>query len=996
MPQQSAFVSGHHNIVVQAMGNDITVNVNQPYLTLVAWHRRPTRVSKVLDLLNPFEQAIPLAGMDSLRSELHAWLSDRVPISVRCAIGSAGAGKTRLAIELCAKAEAARWHAGFITYQELKRFGRQQNLSSWGWSKDTLIVVDYAAGKSSALRNWFIELALNQEGTKNRLRVLLLERHADAASGWWHELMTPGTFSEEPLAELFDSPHPILLPSIEDVEFKRTILASVMTKASELLGKRTITPPTAGSDPEFDSRLGQPMVASVPLDLIMAGVTAVQEGLPTLLSRSHIEMAQRLARVELDRIAKIAEDRAVNRNLAQLLGAGVTLIGGCSCERLLKYIAKEAKTFGCVQTEPIDMRSALEAALGSDDSRLLPVLPDLIGEGLFIAQVKTLPITDQEAFITRWFRRSRRPTAEALVRATQDYLSDEAPLRWFGQIAAKGEDIEALLAVSAVLPESSVRLQKIDLGVHQELIDRLGSAGRGHPLLQNLLVANSTARLGVASAAAGKHLAAFENFSKAIEIWRLQMLMDADRMAQLVVPIVVQNLAWLLSCAGNELSELHRYQEAYDASRESVDIDRKLVQYHPGHFELRLANSLNNFSTILQDLRRYEEALAASNEAIQIFRECNSTGEEIGGSLAMSLNNLGNQLAALGRDEDALQTSKEAVSAYRELAAAKPDVFRPGLAMAVYNLTFRFRTLNRLEEAALAALEALEIYRQLEGEQPHAFAPDVASACGELADVLARSGRFEPAYGPASEALHVYRKLGAVEPTIFRPKLARALDRLADIHRCLGRVKEASDLLAEAVTINREAASAQPQWFGPDYAESSARLGQWLIHLEQFDVARKCFADSADQYRQLVNLDSDKFRPLLAYALCFLAASLFDASLRSDAFQAIEEAVEQIGPVFLAKPAPLCRWANLIIYSYTGLMPYATHDSSDELTALANEICLKLSKACTEDMPIALSHVYMGYTGPQAILPNESNRATRILLAYHQGRVSRIQSLRRQ
>ena len=37
---QSSNVTGSHNIVVQAQGDGITVSLNQPHLSLVAWHRQ--------------------------------------------------------------------------------------------------------------------------------------------------------------------------------------------------------------------------------------------------------------------------------------------------------------------------------------------------------------------------------------------------------------------------------------------------------------------------------------------------------------------------------------------------------------------------------------------------------------------------------------------------------------------------------------------------------------------------------------------------------------------------------------------------------------------------------------------------------------------------------------------------------------------------------------------------------------------------------------------
>lgn len=57
---QSAQVSGNYNIVVQASGDGITIDVARPHLTLDARHRFARTPKKYLDLLNPINRAIPL------------------------------------------------------------------------------------------------------------------------------------------------------------------------------------------------------------------------------------------------------------------------------------------------------------------------------------------------------------------------------------------------------------------------------------------------------------------------------------------------------------------------------------------------------------------------------------------------------------------------------------------------------------------------------------------------------------------------------------------------------------------------------------------------------------------------------------------------------------------------------------------------------------------------------------------------------------------------
>ena len=121
---QEATIRGDSNILVQAAGNGIDIRIGPEgnRLELARRHLRNVKVAKELDLLNPFTRAIDLVGRDSFLADLEAWLLGPAPVAVRCLTGRGGSGKTRLALELCARAEAGiggcLWHAGFATSTE--------------------------------------------------------------------------------------------------------------------------------------------------------------------------------------------------------------------------------------------------------------------------------------------------------------------------------------------------------------------------------------------------------------------------------------------------------------------------------------------------------------------------------------------------------------------------------------------------------------------------------------------------------------------------------------------------------------------------------------------------------------------------------------------------------------------------------------------------------------------------------------------------------------
>lgn len=113
-------------------------------------------------------------GRDAELAELDAFLrSDRL-FAWWLWTGPAGAGKSRLAVELC-RAVSGPWHAGFLREPDQSRLGGLQ--APW----PTLVVVDYAAQRSRWLSEAIVRLAQHRHGAP--VRLLVLER---AARGpWW-------------------------------------------------------------------------------------------------------------------------------------------------------------------------------------------------------------------------------------------------------------------------------------------------------------------------------------------------------------------------------------------------------------------------------------------------------------------------------------------------------------------------------------------------------------------------------------------------------------------------------------------------------------------------------------------------------------------------------------------------------------------------------------------------------------------------------------------
>jgi len=179
MADQLQSVTAPDAVAVQIAGDNDTVTIitGGARFALAKVHARRAAATTPIELLRSDIRATTLVGRAADCAALAAWRDAPRPIGVRCITGAAGAGKTRLAIEACAAAEAAGWAAGFAPSGELTRFHATQNLVHWALPQDALIVVDYAATSLAVLREWFALLAPERDTrTGGRLRILLLER----------------------------------------------------------------------------------------------------------------------------------------------------------------------------------------------------------------------------------------------------------------------------------------------------------------------------------------------------------------------------------------------------------------------------------------------------------------------------------------------------------------------------------------------------------------------------------------------------------------------------------------------------------------------------------------------------------------------------------------------------------------------------------------------------------------------------------------------------
>ena len=180
-------------IQVDGSGNTISVTYGgRPLLNLEMPHRRKREAANHPDALmrtiNTYAATTTFVGRERMMGEFLAWLDAPARLSIRTLTGTAGAGKTRFALELMSRAKANAtddagnlrpdtWAAGFVADPQP---ADPPDVKGLRFPNRVLAVVDYAAAMRNFLRPWLERLALNLADDSAAVRVLLLEREASA------------------------------------------------------------------------------------------------------------------------------------------------------------------------------------------------------------------------------------------------------------------------------------------------------------------------------------------------------------------------------------------------------------------------------------------------------------------------------------------------------------------------------------------------------------------------------------------------------------------------------------------------------------------------------------------------------------------------------------------------------------------------------------------------------------------------------------------------
>lgn len=358
-------------------------------------HLHPVGCTRPFDLLVPEQRGLTLVGREEELAALTDWLDAPGGFSVRCIVGRPGTGKTRLALELCERAEARGWSAGFLAPQAGSDAVRANRV---------LAVVDRAGGWVSAAH--LNSLATHSLPPGGKIRVLLLDRAADQP--WCADLTQMGV--------TMDPPEPVRLAGLRSAADRDRLLRQALAHAARLWGDPVPLPPS-----------GAALDTGEPLHLIMAALLAPQHGVAALLAEAPARLAERLAARELARLERCAWELRLAPAVVTHIAAVITLQDGCRVEGLRALIEEECEHLQISLHEGAGHVAdcMTDILAGVDGARLPPLGPDLIGEAVVIRMLVRHAADVQTGIVERALRRDPLPVAEMLRRIQRDHAGDD-------------------------------------------------------------------------------------------------------------------------------------------------------------------------------------------------------------------------------------------------------------------------------------------------------------------------------------------------------------------------------------------------------------------------------------------------------------------------------------------------------------------------------------------------------------------------------------------
>ncbi|GCE78614.1 hypothetical protein [Komagataeibacter oboediens] len=808
------------------------------------------------------------------RARLHAlgqWMADTTQaVSVQIVTGGPGMGKTRLGMELAARAREQGWMAGFLSPACAHLFN--DNPFTTVWHQPTLVIIDNAASLTTPIRAWLRELG-HQPHAVHPFRIVLLER-AGLDTLWVNDIFGPDDAQTATLpAMLSPAQWPDLAP-LTDMDAQYAVFSAAYRA-------------TAGKAPPADTarmlrhRLDSLAREGSTLFLTALGTVAAREGLLVARTLDVPSLLSRVVNEEIRRIRAIWHDGHVPETVwpraLHLLGISL-LCGGLPPDVLRQVaehdIADEPPTSLSAVTVADACLHALRLVQPGHDGCMLAPLPDLVAGALGLH----LLAPDGTTALDRLWAcpQVRLPLVAGISRACHglwDRTDYPQPIAWLDRLLHLcGQERDTLRLLACLLPRHGALAGTTAL----DAVDRLATSLRDG---------------GEETAALGRVLTAL--FHRHADLWHAGA---ARRAAQDVLSVhnrlATRDPTTFRPALAAALHDIAAYENGLDnpavalpMARQALAADTALANDDPGTFRPGRAAGLFQVARCQHALGQSAAAMRTVRRAIVILTIlADDSPVTFQPGLAAALVLLSSCQASMQQHDDARETALDAVILYTTLAHGHPDAFRPVLADSLHQLALRQLDLSQHAAALKSIEEAFSLQTAITEQRHDAGMPETVDSLITLSRCQNAMDRGKEAYHALREAVRLCRALAEEGPEVFRPALARTLVTFSTDMSPINPVLSAENMQAaqEAADLYTALAHNDAQRFTRPLAHSLMALSHHQKRHDRIEDAIRSATAAVRLYMDLARRDPDAVHAALSDAFSDLADLLAGTSHMHD------------------------------------------------------------------------------------------------------------------
>lgn len=845
---------------------------------------------------------VPFRWRNEELADLIRWCENPAAGAVRLISGQGGAGKTRLAAQLCEEMSGKEWITGFLKpYADGEALKRLRDIGD-----PVLVVVDYAETFSSLQRviEWVEELAVTQP----RIRLLLLARRRD---GWWQRLCQ--RLPQIPMSDQILK-QAVMTPG-ERVEAYRDALSA--------FGAHIRGYAPGHDDLTLLSQLGKSPI----LILHMAALLQADVAKPTPLRLGENKKRHLIASAPRPAVARVVTRDILTREIdywlrsvrQEGLDCDETLLRRCVAMATLIGAASEgeaAEVLARVQDladAPAERRHRIARWIQkfyppTEETEWLGFLqPDLLAEELVSDVFGSYPELVTAALerldkkrahraivILERACRSSRQFAEAIESALAGDPETLGPIML--QLAEGSEVLRKMLrsVVNSLnvglpqlnlfwgaIPNNGVLLDSIAIDIGRRMVELARSEGDA------LLLAAKLDRLAIAFDRARRHREAIAAAAEAAHL--LGEIEDDDPVKSGILLLrelrMLSMFQWHGGLKAEALSSLERAKL----------IAAKFVDADFSEFRIELEKIYRDTADHLSQLGRVEDTIVARQENIRMLERAASDGSpEVLMRLAAAQDELATVLDRQGSNEDAYQIFLNAYQ-HRVHLASHGEGEEAQIALVKARKTFaqKMYQIRRYKDSLEATSEVVRQFRELADRDQLKYGPELAASLHFESQLALTMGASEQAKKSISESVGIFRdivSLGRTPEALKR--LSSALHALCDFYSTVKARPEAVKVAEEAVLIRRMLAE---QHHGSYWEGLASSQMVWAEHLRKADMPARAslvVRRAVDIRRDLATVSPQKYGPRFIGTLIESAKSHAGLGVRAEVKKSAKEAIK--------------------------------------------------------------------------------------------------------